>query len=101
MAPQNLSKNRIHFGICVPSEWYRNDIGLFFFVKNSRNCLQKNIFVTVGRGEFRQMCDMVLLDFWGRWGRVFKIHDFFRHDFIGCLLSVSSMVKWVTPLGVR
>ena len=34
-------------------------------------------------------------------GRVFKIHDFFLHDFIGCLLSVSSMVKWVTPLGVR
>ena len=32
-------------------------------------------------------------------GRVFKIHDFFRHDFIGCLLSVSGMLLWVTPLG--
>ncbi len=32
-------------------------------------------------------------------GRVFKIHDFFLHDFIGCLLSVSGMLLWVTPLG--
>ena len=34
-------------------------------------------------------------------GRVFKIHDFFLHGFIGCLLSVSGMLLWVTPLGVR
>ena len=33
-------------------------------------------------------------------GRVFKIHDFFLHDFIGCLLSVSGMLLWVTPNGV-
>ena len=32
-------------------------------------------------------------------GRVFKIHDFFLHGFIGCLLSVSGMLLWVTPLG--
>ena len=34
-------------------------------------------------------------------GRVFKIHNVFLHDFIGCLLSVSGMLLWVTPLGVR
>ena len=41
-------------------------------------------------------------DKWGNsLGRVFKIHDFFLHGFIGRLLSVSGMLLWVTPLGVR
>ena len=40
------------------------------------------------------------MDKWGTpLGRVFKIHDFFLHGFIGCLLSVSGMLLWVTPLG--
>ena len=34
-------------------------------------------------------------------GRVFKIHNILLHGFIGCLLSVSGMLLWVTPLGVR
>ena len=34
-------------------------------------------------------------------GRVFKIHNIFMHGFIGCLLLVSGMLLWVTPLGVR
>ena len=34
-------------------------------------------------------------------GRVFKIHDFFRHYFIGFLTPINYMDKWVTPLGVR
>ena len=34
-------------------------------------------------------------------GRVFKIHNIFYARFCSILMSISSMVKWVTPLGVR
>ena len=31
--------------------------------------------------------------------RMFKIYEFFLHDFIGFLTSINYMDKWVTPLG--
>ena len=34
-------------------------------------------------------------------GWVFKIRDFFMHDFIGRLTSKRGVFKWVTPNGVR
>lgn len=43
--------------IGMVSEWYR----VVFFRKTFNDLFTKNIFVTVGRGEIRQMCDMVLL----------------------------------------
>ena len=39
-------------------------------------------------------------DIWGTpLGRVFKIHDFFLHYFIGFLTLINYIDKWVTPLG--
>ena len=52
----NLYQNSIHFGICVPSEWYRYDIGMisgrFFSSKIQGIVYRKIVFVAVGWGEY-------------------------------------------------